>query len=121
VPDLQALRHDPDGWPRLRTQRPQDEEKLVLLGLDTGGAGSGFTEVEEAADLVAELSEGAVLTVAEVWNLGHRECIASRYTLATYGAPLARWRCLSSSAGERTAFPCMPPIHALHTEPDGSV
>ena len=39
------------------------EQQLVLLGFESGGAGSRFAEVQKTPDLVAELRQGTVIEV----------------------------------------------------------
>ncbi len=75
VLDLQPLSHRSDGRPLLRLQRLEDEQELMLLGLDAGLTSGGLAEREEAADLVAQLRESPVLAGREVRGSGHRNYI----------------------------------------------
>lgn len=60
MPDLQALGQCTDR--RVRFPAPLErQQQLVLPGLEAGGAGSQFTEMQEPADLMAEIGEGGEL------------------------------------------------------------
>ena len=52
---------------------PNREEHLVLLRLQAGATRGFLAEMEESADLVTEIAEGAVLPI------GHSVYIVSRY------------------------------------------
>lgn len=52
----------------------------MLLGLEGGGFGGCFAEMEELADLSAEFGEVAVLLRRQV-RVGSHETIVSRYIL----------------------------------------
>src|SRR5581483_9678372 len=75
------------------------EQELVLLGLDPGGAGGLLAEVDEAADLVAQLGERAVLVGTQVGlkRLHAEDYIVSRYICRGDGGPGRRWGQVSSS------------------------
>jgi len=61
MPQLEALAEPPVGRRRARRHAAHGEQELVLLRLEAGGAGRLLAEAEEAAELVAELRQCAVL------------------------------------------------------------
>lgn len=64
VADDHVLGEFPDGRALAGAKRPDGEQDLVLLGFQSFGAGGLLAEVEESANSVAELAEGAVVSVS---------------------------------------------------------
>src|SRR5262249_3345847 len=61
VPQLEPLGERPDGRRNPRRNAADGKEELVLARLDADLGRSVLAEAEEAAELVAEFGEGAVL------------------------------------------------------------
>jgi hypothetical protein len=101
VMDQQALRDRADVRLLPWRQRVQEEQELMLLGLDASGANGGLAEGEKPPDLVPQLGERSVLVGIEVGRFGH-ECriyIMTRYIASGEVATRCRffaWRWLDN-------------------------
>jgi hypothetical protein len=85
--DLEPLGDGADGgWMIGIRQAGHGEEELVLLGLESGGVGRLFAEVEEAAELGSELSQGTQIGMRQGSGTGAHmdKCIVTRYILRNH-------------------------------------
>ena len=78
VTDLKTVGEFGDSGELSRGKAFDGEEELVLLGLDSMGAGGFFAVTEKFADLVAEFGERAVGVEGEITG-GRHDYIVSRY------------------------------------------
>jgi hypothetical protein len=97
--DLEPLGDGADGgWMIGVGQASQSEQELVLLGLEPGGVGGAFAEVEEAAELEAELSQGTQIGRSQGAHAD--KCIVTRYI-----------------SGNQRRAECKLPLHAVVRRP----